>query len=298
MFMQNGFKDLRRSPAITTFLLIWLAAAAYLALSGYPNQALYGLLNLLGTGVLILLTRRFTAPAPPSPKPQGTRQRRLLALQLLVIGAVILLTAYRGLVFHAVLPAEPSLPLWQPLVDALERLGGEWFGNDNYVANPVLYFLIPLILLVAAGALPRELGFGPGHRVWLAIGLWSMIPLLIILYTLIAGQVTLGRVGMRLVSNAIQNGFFEEFIFRGALQTRLRRILSPPWAVVLQALIFGVWHLGLGFSNTGGDGLLPAVAATLVSQAMLGMGFGMIFERTRNLLAPSIVHVLFNSMGI
>jgi membrane protease YdiL (CAAX protease family) len=105
-------------------------------------------------------------------------------------------------------------------------------------------------------------------------------------------------VGARLLSNAIQNGFFEEFLFRGALQTRLRRILNPAWAVVIQALIFGVWHLGLGYTNTAYDGFLPAVTATLVNQAVLGLAFGMIFERTRNLLAPSVVHVFFNSMGI
>lgn len=296
--MENNFQDLRRSPAITTFLLIWLAAAAYLALSGYPNQALFGLLNLLGTGVLILLTLRITQPAPPSPRPETGRQRALLGLQLLLVGGVILLTAYRGLVFHNVLPAEPGLPLWTSLVKALERLGGEWFGNDNYVANPVLYFLLPFILLVATGALPREIGFGPGHRVWQVIALWSVIPLLVIAYSLVARQVTLMLVALRLLSNMVQNGFFEEFLFRGVLQTRLRCMLAPSWAVVIQALVFGVWHLGLGFSNTAGGSLLPAVAATLVNQAVLGLAFGIIFERTRNLLAPSVVHVLLNSMGI
>lgn len=296
--MENYFQDLRRSPAFTTFLLIWLVSAAYLSLSGYSSMAVFGLLNLLGSGVLILLTLRFTQLAPPSPRPETARQRTLLFLQLLLIVVVILLTAYRGLVFHRVLPAEPGLPLWTPFVSALERQGGEWFGNNNYVANPVLYFLVVFILLIATGALPREIGFGPGHRVWRVIGLWSVGPLLVIAYTLVAGQVTLTVIGARLLSNAIQNGFFEEFLFRGALQTRLRRILNPAWAVVIQALIFGVWHLGLGYTNTAYDGFLPAVTATLVNQAVLGLAFGMIFERTRNLLAPSVVHVLFNSMGI
>jgi membrane protease YdiL (CAAX protease family) len=64
------------------------------------------------------------------------------------------------------------------------------------------------------------------------------------------------------------------------------------------ALIFGTWHLGLGFDDTAHAGWLTAVASTLAHQAVLGLAFGVMFERTRNLLAPSIVHVLVNSMGI
>jgi len=96
----------------------------------------------------------------------------------------------------------------------------------------------------------------------------------------------------------MNNGFFEEFLFRGALQTRLRALRGPGWALVIQALVFGAWHLGLGYTNTDHAGLLPALASTIVYQATLGLAFGVIFERTRNLLAPSVAHILVNSLGI
>ncbi|MFN8513870.1 MAG: CPBP family intramembrane glutamic endopeptidase [Thermomicrobiales bacterium] len=96
----------------------------------------------------------------------------------------------------------------------------------------------------------------------------------------------------------MNNGFFEEFLFRGALQTRLRALGGPGWALVIQALVFGAWHLGLGYTNTDHAGLLPALASTIVYQATLGLAFGVIFERTRNLLAPSVAHILVNSLGI
>lgn len=60
--------------------------------------------------------------------------------------------------------------------------------------------------------------------------------------------------------------------------------------------MFGVWHLGLGFSDTGYAGLAPALANTIVHQSVIGLAHGIIFERTRNLLAPSVAHVLINSM--
>ena len=54
----------------------------------------------------------------------------------------------------------PPLPLWSPLVDALQRTGDQWFGNGNYVANPVTYVLLPLPVLLLVGARLPELGFG------------------------------------------------------------------------------------------------------------------------------------------
>jgi membrane protease YdiL (CAAX protease family) len=113
----------------------------------------------------------------------------------------------------------------------------------------------------------------------------------------VTGQLTVARIANRLLSNFMQNGLWEEILLRGALQTRLRALLSPEWAIVLQALVFGAWHLGLGYTNTGGAGLLPALASVLVHQATIGLAFGIVFERTRNLLAPTVAHVLANSVG-
>jgi membrane protease YdiL (CAAX protease family) len=296
--LKNHLRGVLVSPAAWAFGLLWLASALLLSLVGQASLALTGLILLGGVSVFSLLTAAITEPNPPSGPPRDRGERGRLVLQLILVLLVVLLTGYRGLVFHEVLPSEPGLPGWRELVGQLERLGASWFGNDNYLANPVLYFVLPLVGLLLLGARPAGLGLGGGHRVWRVTVLWSALPLLVILYGMVAGWSTLGLVLLRLLSNALNNGFFEEFLFRGALQTRLRRFLAPSWALVAQALIFGAWHLGLGYSNTGGLGLLPALASTIASQAVLGLAFGFIFERTRNLVAPSIVHILLNSMGI
>ncbi len=283
-----------RSPAAWLYAAIWLGAVVVLAASGNGFPVLGALISVVYL-LFALLTAAITEPAPERRALPAERPRLWLQTGLILL--FVVLTAWGGLAFHSVLPPDAALPLWSPLTGRLERLGGQWFGNDNYVANPVLYVGLPLLVLLLAGARLPELGFGRGHRVWQVILLWCALPLAYFAYGLLAGQLTVGRLAGRLLSNFMQNGFWEEFLFRGALQTRLQRLWSPAWALVVQALLFGAWHLGLGYTNTGHAGFLPALAAVLVHQATLGLAFGVVFQRTRNLLAPSVVHIVANSLG-
>jgi membrane protease YdiL (CAAX protease family) len=83
---------------------------------------------------------------------------------------------------------------------------------------------------------------------------------------------------------------------RGALQTRLQMLIGPIWGIVLASLLFGVWHLGLGFITTGKDSIAEGLASTIVVQGTMGLCFGVIYYRTRNLLACSVVHVMHNTV--
>jgi len=98
------------------------------------------------------------------------------------------------------------------------------------------------------------------------------------------------------VGNALQNGFFEEFLFRGALQTRLNKFVQPGWALAIQALAFGVWHFNANAGIAPGDPF-AALAVCIVSQAVSGLAYGIVFLRTRNLVAPSVAHVVMNAVG-
>jgi membrane protease YdiL (CAAX protease family) len=273
---------------------VWLVSALILVNSdsGFPpfsmiTGSVYMLLSLLTIGIT----------SPLEDEPAALMQRLRLWLQVGLILAFIALTGWRGLMFHNVLPHHISVPLWSPLVDWLERLGDHWFGNGNIVVNPATYTVLPLALLLLAGARSSRLGFAHGHRVWRVIMLWCGFPVFYFAIMIIFGQLTPSQLARRFMSHFMQNGFFEEFLFRGALQTRLRRLWSSDWALVIQSLLFGLWHLGLGYTNTGHSGLLPAMASTIVNHAVIGLAFGIIFDRTRTLLAPSIVHIVGNSMG-
>ena len=285
--------DVGGSPAAWAFAAAWALSAAVLVATGigFPVQA-----ALVGLAALILgvLTVLLTEPAPRVPATASERPR--LWLRLGIIGAFVLLTAVSGLAFHGVI--EPgAVPIWSGLVQALRDAGDAWFGSGLYLSNPVLYFVAPLALLLLAGARLAELGLGRGHRVGRITVLWAALPLAILGVALVSGNLSPARLVDRLVGHFFQNGFFEEFLFRGALQSTIRRLTGPAWALVLQAVVFGAWHLGLGFTNTDNVGLLPALASVIAYQSMIGLAFGVLYERTRNLVAPSVTHILLNSAG-
>ena len=282
-----------RSSALWTFGVVWVAGVLAHVFTG-QGLPLFALLMTVAFGVWCATTIALTEPDPveaPSPS-----ERRRVWLQLALILGFVALTARGGLVFHGVVAANP-VPIWSPLIDALDRLGEAWTGNGNFVSNPVTYLVLPLVALLLTRSHPQDLGFGHGHRVGRVVLLWCAVPVGVFILTLAAGQVTLLRLLERFASHFLQNGLMEEFLFRGALYTRLRMLTGVGWALVIQALIFGVWHLGLGYANTGHSGLLPALATVIVNQSVAGLAFGVIFERTRNLIAPTAVHVALNSLG-
>jgi uncharacterized protein len=82
------------------------------------------------------------------------------------------------------------------------------------------------------------------------------------------------------VTAAIAAPLFEEIIFRGFLLASLTRYL-PVWAAIgVSSLIFALAHLSLAE-------VLPLTTLALV--------LGYVYSRSRNLLAPMLVHCLWNS---
>jgi uncharacterized protein len=79
---------------------------------------------------------------------------------------------------------------------------------------------------------------------------------------------------------AIAAPFFEEILFRGFLLPSLTRYL-PVWGSILASgLLFAIAHLSL-------SEILPLTA--------LGIVLGVVYTRSRNLLAPMLLHSLWNS---
>lgn len=280
-------------PVLIIVAPLFLISYIYLLIRGEWVSVGLMLANTLFLALLSWLTARVTEPMPPEaePSPAAARPSWRLWAQLGVLGVIMIIT---GLL--------PDAPLWSGMVSRLRSLGDailpvEWFGGPgNAVANPVQYFVIPLLLLMALGARPRELGLGRGHRVWRASLVWLIGPGLVLLFPAAMGALSAQGFIRQIISNFFQNGFFEEFLFRGALQTRLRHVLSAPWTLVVQALLFGLWHVRSNTQAFGGD-VLGGLAWCIVSQGVIGLAFGFVFHRTRNLVAPTVGHVMINVMG-
>jgi hypothetical protein len=74
----------------------------------------------------------------------------------------------------------------------------------------------------------------------------------------------------------------EELFFRGMLQTVIRGYVDRPWlAIGIAGVLFGLTH----YSQF--QYVLPLT--------VLGVALGYVYEHTGSLLAPILIHILFNS---
>jgi membrane protease YdiL (CAAX protease family) len=89
---------------------------------------------------------------------------------------------------------------------------------------------------------------------------------------------------LSLVSAVVLAPLAEEVFFRGLVQSVLRNYFGSPWvAVALASLLFASVHMDLHWA--------PALTA-------LGLVLGYSYERTGRLLAPVLIHALFNGVSM
>ncbi|MFC7228221.1 CPBP family intramembrane metalloprotease [Salinirubellus salinus] len=106
-----------------------------------------------------------------------------------------------------------------------------------------------------------------------------------------AGQQNPGLVPLLIPLAILVVGPSEELLFRGAIQGVLRRSYSAVPAIAIASSLFGVAHV---FALLGGplSGILVYISVTFV----LGMILGAIYERTENIVVPSLVHGVYNAI--
>ncbi len=76
----------------------------------------------------------------------------------------------------------------------------------------------------------------------------------------------------------------EELAFRGLLYNKLRQLLPVPFALVLQAVAFGLAHYALGLEFACAIGALAFV-------------IGLLYEWRKTLVAPILLHASINVIG-
>jgi membrane protease YdiL (CAAX protease family) len=84
-------------------------------------------------------------------------------------------------------------------------------------------------------------------------------------------------------------GFVEELCFRGFLETRLERLFTVRQALVIQAVIFGLYHLPQTVSGNPGW-LVVGGSFYPVFAFIFGLFLGAIYIKTRNLLVGIGLH--------
>jgi uncharacterized protein len=148
-------------------------------------------------------------------------------------------------------------------------LASDWF-QFNWKSNWLLWgiggYLVATPLVIVVSLINDKIWHGQGgSNPLLQIMLESKDSIALLLFFLTA---------------AVAAPLFEEFLFRGFLLPSLTRYL-PTWgAICISGLIFGVAHLSL---------------SEIVPLTTLGIILGTVYVRTRNLLAPMLLHSLWNS---
>jgi membrane protease YdiL (CAAX protease family) len=212
---------------------------------------------------------------------------------LVAIGFIASLTYIFYHIVQAQIPLLTPLTHW--LLGSIEPLGHTPTIGD--LAIPLLYFVLPLVLLVPLGMRWRDMGFGRGYRSWAVVVVFCAPLVLLMGLKLISGENSLPILLILLIQNSLRNGFFEEFLFRGPLMNRLNLLCGSAWGVVLSTLLFGLFHVATYTAGFGGD-VLAGIAYSLVNPVIFGLCFAVIVLRTRNLLASSVIHALFDTASI
>jgi uncharacterized protein len=98
---------------------------------------------------------------------------------------------------------------------------------------------------------------------------------------------------------------WEEVAFRGVLLAALLRLLPVPAAVAVSAVVFGAWHIRPTLSALDANDLVHGPVATTaavllacLATAVAGVLFCWLRLRSGSLLAPVLLHLATNSVGL
>jgi membrane protease YdiL (CAAX protease family) len=180
--------------------------------------------------------------------------------------------------------------------------GPAWLGFKlNEIGMGV--FAVPLwviAIILMVGVLNRQKEVKSGRA--------NIIATLIFLIVPIGIALAFGKLNLVIISTVIWqfifSGFGEEFIFRGYFQSRLNQAYGRPMklfgihfgvGLVIASLLFGLLHAfntfdpAIGFSSLGWGSAIGSAAA--------GVFFGVLREKTGNLVAPGFAHGLPDAVG-
>lgn len=189
------------------------------------------------------------------------------------------------------------------------------FGPSPWLANGISFWgllvIAPALFLLSRGYHLSDLGLTRKHladnvRVMLVAG--AVMGLVLLLLTpggrfLRSGEAPPAKLALGLLASLglaiLAAGFHEEFFFRAVLQTRLSEALNSPLSgLSLATLIFCLYHLPFRLYEGPSAGRFRyALATAFIDPVLGGLIGGVLWLRTRNLMAPVFVHALMDAIS-
>jgi membrane protease YdiL (CAAX protease family) len=284
-----------RRPAVIVGSFIWAVAMVIMDVAD-PQVAAIA----LGTAVYAaaLTATLWLIPARNAEPDRGvlraTRTRWFwLRLAIVAASTIIVFAFYIG--FGAV--AEGA---YLPFIFRINRLFVYLYSAHHFepftAFNFVMLALVPGALLFALGAKPRELGLTrPVNRTYRAMAACLVLPAIFVIIAFVRGRLSLvGLLGL-LVHNLFSNGFSEEFFARGMIFSYLRALTRTDWALLFQALIFALMHVGGTIREEHGS--IPLIIANVIAENLpVAISLGIMALRSRSLVLPAVVHISLDTM--
>ncbi len=272
-----------------TALLVWVLALAWFT-RAHPEMAPVAAGGAGYAAVLAGLTVWLVRPPQDGSRLRAAGKPTPLWVWFVAATGVLVWSFLYGFAFGG-LYGGVQIPYLTSWIAMLARWRAAPGIDGTTLLNFVSFALLPGAVLLIAGVKPRELGLCapvPGTR--LASAACLALPAVFIAWGFVQGKLTVWLLAVMVVHNLLSNGISEEFQCRGLLLAPLRAVVPTPWAVVVQGLLFGLFHLGGAYAEEGGD-VLTAAAGAVSLNAPMGVALGVIAVRTGSLALPTAIHV-------
>lgn len=305
---------LRRQPWVGAFVALYVLGKVGLNLAqgAALGRALTSALVGLGyMGVLVVVMdaiawaragafRDETVPGTCWERPRPLYVAVALGVWLFWLAGIV-----DGLQAEGAMPGEPLLS-WLPGWRALDARFGEAGQHvsralgvlspaaaESTLRNVVLRFLVPVVLLLALGLRPRDLGLG--RRGWAVAA--PVVGLLGAAYLASALGAPPARSLAALGATLLYPALVEEFLYRGLLQRGLSAWLGPIRAILAAALLFSLLH-GPSYYCCLYAGNLLLTVGNLLDVMLAGVFWGYGYLRTGSLWPWILVHALADLTGL
>ncbi len=162
---------------------------------------------------------------------------------------------------------------------------------ETIVPKLIEMVLVPLVIWLALGYRPRELGLRSMRSDWVP----ALVPMAALIFIGLSNNKPL-EWWSSAVYFFLGAGMPEEFLFRGILQTRLEALVkNPVWGLYLASFVFGASHLPINLSNASPNNWLSAFESAFTFQLSVGFALGYAYQRARSLPPLMLIHTLINS---
>lgn len=281
--------------SVITGATIWTVCVAWFA-RAHLDMAGAAVGSAFYASLLVFFVTRLVRATIPEDHLKARNDPALLTRWFIVAGLLVAWAFIYGIAYGGVSPGGVRLPGLTPLIADLLRWRAMRGVNGPTLLNFFSLGLVPALVLLLMGARPREIGFvrpirGTG---WASLACLTL-PALFVIWAFASGKTSWAVLGVIVLHSFLSNGFPEEVQCRGIFLPPLRAVLPLNWALLVQALLFGLFHLGGGIAEEGGNYLL-AITGSIALNFPIGVALGIVAVRTGSLLLPIAIHVSLHVM--